>query len=138
MKRPDFPLWGNSMLRHHAGVSMKRGAAMQNINIDTWVAGCKVRAIPWVDGEHYYFNVQYYPPGSSLSRSPAFDKTVYITANERGKSVIECCLNTLVEFVSRLHVTDGNKYVLTFDEEINHRRLKDAFTTKSEAGEDGK
>lgn len=73
-----------------------------------------------------------YPPGSSLSRPPAFDKTVYITANERGEKMIECCLNSLVEFVSRLHITDGNKYVLTFEEETDHRRLKDAFAAKSE------
>lgn len=105
---------------------------MQNINIDTWVAGCKVRAIPWVDGEHYYFNVQYYPPESSLSRPPAFDKTVYITANERGEKTIECCLNSLVEFVSRLHITDGNKYVLTFEEETDLRRFKNAIAAKSE------
>lgn len=112
---------------------MKRGTAMKNINIDTWVAGCKVRVIPWVDGEHYYFNVQYYPPGSSLSRPPAFDKTVYITANERGEKMIESSLNSLVEFVCRSHITEGNKYVLTFEEETDHR-FKDAFAAKSEAG----
>lgn len=110
---------------------MKRGTTMKNINIDTWVAGCKVRVIPWVDGEHYYFNVQYYAPGSSLSRPPAFDKTVYITANERGEKMIESCLNSLVDFVSNLHITDGNKYVLTFEEETD-RRHKDAFAEESE------
>jgi hypothetical protein len=47
--------------------------------------------------------------------------------------MIESYLNSLVEFVSSLHITDGNKYVLTFEEEADHR-LKDAFAAKSETG----
>lgn len=86
-----------------------------DINIDTWVAGCKVRIFPWIDGKHYYVNVQYYAPGASLSKPPDFDKTVYVTANSIGQRVLKSCLNTLVEYISRMHIADGRKYVLTFD-----------------------
>lgn len=33
------------------------------VNIDTWEAGCKIRAFDWIDGEHIYLNMAYYAPG---------------------------------------------------------------------------
>ena len=88
---------------------------MLDINIDTWAAGCKVRVLPWLDGEHYCVNVQYYAPGSSLERPPAFDKTVYVTANDSGQRALEHFLNSLVEYISRMKIEAGRKYVLTFN-----------------------
>lgn len=52
------------------------------MEIDTWVAGYKVRAINWVDGKSIYLNIAYYRPGSSLSRPPAVEKSVLIPLEE--------------------------------------------------------
>lgn len=87
---------------------------MIDICIDTWVSGYKVQAFPWVDGASYYVNIQYFSPGSSLSKPPVFDKTVYITGNDNGYKILSHYLHTLVEHISRMNIIPGNKYILTF------------------------
>lgn len=55
------------------------------VEIDTWVAGYKVRAFDWVDGKNIYLNICYYCPGSSLSRPPAVDRSFLIPLKEEPK-----------------------------------------------------
>lgn len=83
------------------------------INIDSWVAGCKVRAFNWIDGKLIYFNVQYFKPGQSASSAPAWDKTVYITDNEAGQRLVNEFTDSLVNHVSMMQIKDGNKVILT-------------------------
>lgn len=55
------------------------------INIDTWVAGYKVRAVDWIDGKSIYLNIEYYKPGASLSQPPAVEKSFLIPREEEVK-----------------------------------------------------
>lgn len=48
------------------------------MDFEKWISGCLVRVFPWVDGKNIYVNVQYFRPGQSISRPPAWEKTVYI------------------------------------------------------------
>lgn len=90
------------------------------MEIDAWVGGYKVRSFPWIDGEHIYFNVQYYRPGQSISQPPARDKTVYITDDAAGRDMVENLTSSLTEYVARLQIADGEKVVLT----ASGRKLK--------------
>lgn len=83
------------------------------MEIDKWVSGYKVRSFPWVDGKRIYFNVQYYKPGSSLSRPPAFDKSVFITNNDAGQNLIQNWLYSLVEHVARMTIKDDCEVTIT-------------------------
>ena len=49
------------------------------MRIETWTSGYKVEACDWYDGEHIYFCVQYFSPGSSLSSPPAFERSILIS-----------------------------------------------------------
>jgi hypothetical protein len=84
------------------------------MELDTWVNGCKVRLFPWIDGKHYYMNVMYYKPGQSIEQPPAWDKTVYITINDKGTDAIRNFLSSLVNYISKLSIKAGQKVVLTF------------------------
>ena len=53
------------------------------MEINTWINGCKVRGFKWIDGKRYYINVQYFEPGSSIEKPPMWDKSVYITMNDK-------------------------------------------------------
>jgi len=55
------------------------------INIDTWVAGYKVRAVDWIDEKSIYLNIEYYKPGASLSQPPAVEKSFLIPREEEAK-----------------------------------------------------
>ena len=55
------------------------------IELDTWVAGYKVRAFNWVDGKNIYLNICYYRPGSSLSQPPAVDRSFLLSLEEEPK-----------------------------------------------------
>jgi len=55
------------------------------INIDKWVAGYKVRAFDWVDGENIYLHIEYNRPGASLSKPPAVEKSFLIPREEEVK-----------------------------------------------------
>lgn len=83
------------------------------MEIDTWVAGYKVRAFPWIDGKRIYFNVQYFRPGQSLERPPAFDKSVYITANDAGMNLLHNYLDSLTEHVAGMRLKPETEITLT-------------------------
>lgn len=67
------------------------------MELDKWIGSYKVRAFSWIDGKRIYFNVQYYAPGQSVERPPAWDKTVYVADNEAGKRLVFDFTNSLVE-----------------------------------------
>lgn len=55
------------------------------MEIDKWIGSLRVRAFPWIDGERIYCNVQYFIPGQTIEKPPAWEKTVYITDNPEGR-----------------------------------------------------
>ena len=77
------------------------------MEINDWIEGYKVRSFPWIDGKRIYFNVQYYKHGQSLSQPPAFEKTVYLTDNERGRKLIEERLHSFIIYIARLPIPNG-------------------------------
>ncbi len=83
------------------------------INIDTWISGYKVMACNWIDGKRIYFNVQYYEPGQSLVKPPAWDKTVYITDNPAGQRLVCEFTHSLAEHVARMQIPEGGEVTLT-------------------------
>jgi len=83
------------------------------MEIDKWVDGYKVRAFPWVDGKHIYFNVQYFAPGQSIARPPIWDKSVYVTDNPAGQRLVYDFTSSLVGHVAQLQIAPGNKVILT-------------------------
>ena len=42
------------------------------MDFEKWVSGYKVRVFPWIDGETFYVNVQYFAPGQSIARPPVW------------------------------------------------------------------
>lgn len=88
------------------------------MEIDTWIAGYKVRSFPWVDQNKIYFNVQYYAPGQSLSRPPVWDRTVYIKNNASGQRVVRKFTDSLVRHIATMpagHFDIGVGKRLLFD-----------------------
>lgn len=83
------------------------------VDFEKWINSYKVRVFPWIDGKHIYVNVQYYAPGLSISQPPAFDKTAYITDDEKGRNMIQNYLHTLVEYIARAKVEKGNAMYIT-------------------------
>ena len=83
------------------------------MEINKWVRQYKVRAFPWINGEEIYLNVQYYAAGQSIERSPAWDKTVYITDNAAGQRLINEFLDSLVEHVAMMKIEPNTRVVLT-------------------------
>jgi hypothetical protein len=73
------------------------------MELDKWIGSCKIRAFPWVDGKRIYFNVQYYAPGQSTSKPPAWEKTVYIANNPEGQRLVYDFTHSLVEHIVMLH-----------------------------------
>jgi hypothetical protein len=55
------------------------------MNIDKWIAGYKVRVMPWIDGANYYLNIAYYPPGANISKSPEAEWAFLIPIYEEPK-----------------------------------------------------
>jgi len=97
---------------------MREGSAMK---INTWIGSYKVRAFPWIDGalpwigdKLIYFNVQYYKPGQSLAKPPAWDKTVYITDNDAGQRILRDFKESLSDYIAMMKIVDNTKVVLTF------------------------
>lgn len=84
------------------------------MNISGWYSGFKVEASPWIDGETIYFSVSYYLPGSSISRPPKWEKTVYITDNESGRNIVQNFTDSLTNYIARLNIPQGGHAVLTF------------------------
>lgn len=85
------------------------------MDFEKWVSGYKVRVFPWIDGETFYVNVQYFAPGQSIARPPVWEKMAYVTDNERGRRVIQNFLHSLVEHIARMDIVTGNRYILTFE-----------------------
>ena len=83
------------------------------MEIDKWIAGYKVRAFPWIDGKRIYFNVQYYAPGQSIAKPPAWDKTVYITDNAAGQRLVNEFTHSLAELVAQMQIADHTEITLT-------------------------
>lgn len=84
------------------------------MNYDGWIEGYKVRIMPWIDGKTIYCNVQYFLPGQSLSKPPAWDKSVYITDNEKARNVLKDYIHTLVNYVASIDIQSGQKVILAF------------------------
>jgi hypothetical protein len=83
------------------------------MDLDCWIDGCKVTAFPWIDGKYIYFNVQYFIHGSSISQSPKWEQTVYITGDEKGRRLVYEFTNTLTRYVERNRFPKGKKVVIT-------------------------
>lgn len=65
------------------------------INIDTWEAGCKVRAFDWIDGKSIYLHMEYFTPGQSLS-NPVREKSVLLEKSEETEYRLKNYLNSIV------------------------------------------
>ena len=83
------------------------------MEFDGWVAGYKVRAFPWIDGRRIYYNVQYYAPGQSLARPPAWDKTIFITDDAAGRLLVENFKDTLTAYVAGLRIKENTETTIT-------------------------
>lgn len=82
--------------------------------IDGWIAGCKVCAFDWIDGETIYLNMEYYAPGSSLSCQPLKERTYFIKKNDAGEYRMENFLHSIVEnLMFRMDIP--NNALLTFE-----------------------
>ncbi|HBT63126.1 MAG TPA: hypothetical protein DEB10_00495 [Ruminococcaceae bacterium] len=86
------------------------------MEINAWIDGYKVRAFPWIDGAQIYFNVQYFSPGSSLERPPAWNKTVYIKDNAEGRNLVHNFTSSLVSYVARMKIPKGAEVTLSLCE----------------------
>ena len=69
------------------------------MDFEKWISNYHVRAFPWVDGKNIYMNVQYFRRGQSISRSPAWEKTVYIFDDEAGRKLVSCFTSSLVNAI---------------------------------------
>jgi hypothetical protein len=83
------------------------------MEINKWIGSYKVRAFKWIDGKRIYFNVQYFKPGQSVERPPAWDKTVYITNNAAGQRLVYEFTHTLVEYVAKMWLEGNVEVVIT-------------------------
>jgi hypothetical protein len=83
-------------------------------DFDGWVDGYKVRYFNWVDGKRIYFNVQYFKPGQSISKSPVWDKTVFIAENDMADRAIEHLIHSLVNKVAHTEIKEGAEVTWTF------------------------
>jgi hypothetical protein len=63
----------------------------------------------------YCFNVQYFAPGQSIEQPPVWDKTVYITDDDNGKSLVYDFTHSLAEHVSRMTILDTSEITLTVE-----------------------
>ena len=95
------------------------------MEIDKWVAGYKVRAFDWIDGEHIYMNIAQYAPGASVEKAPAYEKSFLLQKSDekmiqdRLDSVVQGLMATVdrIETVRRtpvplLATVNGNKFKL--------------------------
>ena len=56
---------------------------MYDIFRDEWISGYRVTAFPFK--ENILVNIQYFRPGSSLARDPAWEFTVYLLREDEEK-----------------------------------------------------
>lgn len=78
------------------------------MEINRWIGSCKVRAFPWIDGKNIYVNIQYFMPGQSIQRPPAWDRTAYILNNEVGQRFVFEFTSTLVEAFCTGKISHGS------------------------------
>lgn len=83
------------------------------MELDKWVGAYKVRGFQWIDGKRIYFNVQYFKPGQSIEKPPAWDKTVYITDNAAGRRLVYDLTHTLAEHVACMQIAANTEVTLT-------------------------
>lgn len=83
------------------------------MEIDKWINSFKVRSFPWIDKKRIYFNVQYYIPGQSVEKPPAWDKTVYITNNESGRRLVYEFTHSLVNYIANMDIRENTETTLT-------------------------
>ncbi|WP_018703572.1 hypothetical protein [Anaeromusa acidaminophila] len=74
------------------------------MEVDKWVDGYKVRIFPWIDRKNIYVNIQYYAPGSSLSKPPLLDKSALIEDNPAGRHFAYELTSTCVAYIASLTV----------------------------------
>lgn len=67
------------------------------MELNKWIGSSKVRAFPWKDGKYIYVNVQYFKPGQSICKPPAWEQTAYIENNQRGRELVYESTATLVD-----------------------------------------
>lgn len=85
-----------------------------NVEMDEWIGCYRVRTFRWIDNEYIYVNVQYFLPGSSICSEPAWDRTVYVTLNEKGIYIVKNMISSLVNKISQLQYEKGQKVVFSF------------------------
>jgi len=83
--------------------------------LDTWIGPCKVRAIPWIDGEHIYVNVQCFSPGQSIERPPVWDKSVLVTDDTAGRELVFQFTHTLINYIEQINVSHGQMAHITVE-----------------------
>jgi hypothetical protein len=83
------------------------------MELDKWIGSYKVRAFPWIDGQRIYFNVQYYAPGQSVEKPPAWDKTVFITDNNAGRRLVYDFTDSLVNHIACMKLKKNAEVTLT-------------------------
>lgn len=83
------------------------------MEIDKWISSYKIRSFPLIDGKRIYFNVQYFKPGQSISKPPAWDKTIYITDNPEGQRLVFEFTDTLIRYIEEMQIEKGYEVTLT-------------------------
>ncbi len=81
---------------------------------DELVAGCFVTVFPWIDKETIYVNVREAVAGSRTS-AVANEKTVYVVADDNGTCAVNDYLDSLVNYIERLHIPQGHRCVITVE-----------------------
>lgn len=77
-----------------------------------FINGYLVHTEKWYDGT-IYFNVRYFSPGQSINQPPVFDKSVYITNNDKGRFLVQNYKSTLANYVARMDIKPGNTVIIT-------------------------
>lgn len=80
-----------------------------------WIGPYKVETMDWIDGKNIYMNVQYFYPGSSVMKPPAWEKTVYIADGEKARNALKNFKETIVEYISRLKIPQGGHALISFE-----------------------
>ena len=94
------------------------------MEIDTWIAGYKVRSFPWIDEKLIYFNVQWFAPGQSIERPPIWDKTVFIKNDENGVKMVCNFADTLTNYIAQLKFPNNGHAKITVEKIAGTEGLK--------------
>lgn len=83
-----------------------------------FIEGCRTTIFPWIDGKTIYCNIECMMSGQSIEKPPVWEKTVYITDNEKGRDAVENRIHTLVRAIAEninTDLPDGYKVVVTVE-----------------------